>query len=87
MLPYEGTLGSLRTCDVYLPGPEMAGEHLDLSFQPQVGMLVYPRHGMTCTVDGDPLDHRSKPRLHPLHHGSILQVGGVTLRLRLFEGL
>lgn len=86
-MPYEGTLGSLRTCDVYLPDPQIGQEHLDFSFQPHKGILIYPRHGMTCVADGRELDARSQSRLTPLHHGSILQVGNFRLRVRLFEGL
>lgn len=71
-LPYEGIMGSDRTCDVYIPDPELSGEHLDFSFQPLLGVLVYPRRGMTCSVDGEELDWHSKPRLSPLKHGSVL---------------
>ena len=86
-LPYEGVLGSDRTCDICVPDPELSGEHLDFSFQPQLGMLVYPRRGVTCLVDGEEVTHRSRARETPLRHGSVLELGSIRLRVRLFEGL
>ena len=50
-MPYEGTLGFLRTSDVVVPVEGVAGQHLDFSFQPHVGLLIYPRRHRACAVD------------------------------------
>ena len=86
-LPYEGTLGFVRSCDVVIPCEGVGRQHLDFSFQPHTGILVYPRRGQSCVVDGVEMHARSKAKLSPLHHGSILQIGGIKLKVRLFAGL
>lgn len=86
-LPYEGTLGFVRTADVVVPCPGVAARHLDLSFQPGVGMLVSPYPGLDCLVDGAPMSAHSQPRLTPLYHNSVLTVGEAELKVRLFAGV
>lgn len=86
-LPYEGVLGFVRTCDVVVPCNRIAAEHLDFSFQPGVGLLVYPRYRCACRVDGRKVTSRSKPRRHPLVQGSILRVGEAELQVSLFDSL
>lgn len=86
-MPYEGTLGYVRSCDVVVPVDQVAACHLDFSFQPHLGLLIYLRRGQTCFVDGVRLTHRSKPRSLPMLHGSSLQVGEAVLQLRLFAEL
>ena len=86
-VPREGVLGYLRTCDVVVPVPGVAGHHIDFSFQDGKGLLITPWRGQTCQVDADELTHRSRAARYPMHHGSRLFVGDAVLRLRLFAGL
>ncbi|MGN1020837.1 MAG: hypothetical protein ACI4O7_10785 [Aristaeellaceae bacterium] len=86
-VPREGVLGFLRTCDVVVPVPGVAGHHLDFTFQDGKGLLITPWRGQSCQVDADELTHRSKAAHYPMHHGSRLFVGDAVLRLRLFAGL
>lgn len=86
-VPREGVLGFLRTCDVVVPVPGVQDHHLDFSFRNGQGLLIQPWRGCTCQVDADEMDHRSKPRRYPMHHGSRLFVGDAVLRLRVFAGL
>lgn len=86
-VPREGVLGYLRTCDVVVPVPGVAGHHIDFSFQDGKGLLITPWRGQTCQVDADELTHRSRASRYPMHHGSRLFVGDAVLRLRLFAGL
>lgn len=86
-MPYEGTLGFVRSCDIAVPVDQVAGCHLDFSFQPHLGLLLYLRRGQRCLVDGTELTCRSKPRSLPMLHGSTLQVGDAVLQLRLFAEL
>lgn len=86
-VPREGVLGFLRTCDVVVPVPGVAGHHLDFTFHDGQGLLITPWRGQTCQVDADELTHRSKASRFPMHHGSRLFVGDAVLRLRLFAGL
>lgn len=87
LVPREGVLGFNRTCDAAVPVNGVAARHLDLLFEDGLGLLVRPRHGLTCAVDGQRLTHRCKPRLTPLLHGSRLTVGEAVLSLRVFEGV
>ena len=86
-VPREGVLGFLRTCDVVVPVPGVAGHHIDFSFQDGKGLLITPWRGQNCQVDADELTHRSRASRYPMHHGSRLFVGDAVLRLRLFAGL
>ena len=86
-LPYEGTLGFVRSADVTVPCNAVAAQHLDFSFQPRLGLLIYPRRGVTCLADGVPMNSRSHARQTPLRHNSILTVGEAELQVRLFAGL
>lgn len=86
-LPRAGVLGFLRTCDVVVPVSGVAGKHLDFTFQDGKGLLIFPLRGQTCIMDEVELNHKSKTKQHPMHHGSHLEVGEAVLRLRLFAGL
>ena len=83
----EGVLGSVRGCDIVLPCPGIKRAHLDFSFENGVGLLITPRSGCTVLVDGAPFDCRTDARSHPMVHGSVLQLGDLLLRLRLFAGV
>lgn len=86
-VPYEGTLGYLRTCDVVVPVDDVANLHLDFTFISGKGVLVCPRRGCTVTVDGVPVTNVRDSREHPMRHGSLLTVGQAALRLGVFAGL
>ena len=87
-VPYEGTLGALRTCDVVVPVHSVQAEHLDFSFVPGKGLLIFPRKGCACTVDGLAIVTRRDSRSTPMGHSSVLTIGdSVVLRLRLLAGL
>lgn len=82
-VPWEGTLGALRTNDICLPFPGVARKHLWFRFDEGVGLRVEPFGKNQADVDGTDASRRQ-----PLYmaHGSYLLVGDVELRLRLFAG-
>lgn len=82
-VPWEGTLGALRTNDICLPLPGIARKHLWFRFDEGVGLRVEPFGKNQTDVDGT-----GATRRQPLYmaHGSCLLVGDVELRLRLFAG-
>ena len=86
-VPWEGTLGSARGCDVVIPSRSVARIHAYLSFSPRYGVLVEPASGHMCTVDGAEINCRSRREDHPLRHGSLLEVGDCVLRMRFYAGL
>lgn len=86
-VPREGTLGYVRGCDLVVPVDGVARQHCDFSFRNGDGLLIYPRRGCQATVDGEIIRTRRDARQHPMQHGSSLQVGAATLRLRVFMGL
>lgn len=86
-VPREGILGYVRGCDLVVPVDGVARQHCDFSFRNGDGLLIFPRHGCQATVDGEIIRTRKDARQHPMQHGSRLQVGEATLRLRVFMGL
>ena len=86
-VPREGVLGCLRTCDLVVPVDGVARQHLDFVFQDGQGLLLTPRHGCSCMVDGELITNRQTARAYPMRHGSLLSVGDAILKLRLFAGL
>ena len=53
-VPREGTLGSVRSCDLVVPCPGVKAQHLDFSWQDGLGLLIRPRSGCEAIVDGVP---------------------------------
>ena len=86
-VPREGVLGSVRSCDLVVPGSGIRSCHLDFRWQDGVGLLLYPRSGCQVLVDGMPLDCRSDAFSRPMTHGMCLQVGEVILQLQLFAAM
>ena len=86
-VPREGVLGSVRSCDLVVPGSGIRSSHLDFRWQDGVGLLLYPRSGCEVWVDGIPLNCRSDAFSRPLTHGMCLQVGEVILQLQLFSAM
>ena len=84
-LPREGTLGSLRSCDVSVPCPGVLSRHGDFRFEDGVGLVITPAPNLSIVVDGQ--EPAPEQREWVMHHGSRLTVGDALLRLRLFMGL
>ena len=83
-LPREGTMGSLRICDVCLPCPGVAGKHLTFQFRDGLGLVITPWPRQEATVDGETVFYKGE---QAMYHGSRLIVGDAVLRMRLFMGL
>lgn len=83
-VPWEGTLGSLRTNDLCLPAEGISRRHLWFRFDEGRGLMVEPLGKNPFTMDGAAFVSRRTPLY--MAHGSRLQVGDVQLRLRLFAG-
>ena len=86
-LPHEGVLGSTRSADIWVPSEAVAKEHLDFRFQTGVGLLVRPRRGCVCRLDGRELTRKNAAQSPPINHGSVLEVGDVVLKFRFFAGV
>ena len=86
-VPREGVLGCLRTCDVAVPVSGVQKQHLDFVFVEGQGLVVTPRRGCLCMVDGEMIGSRRDGLAFPMRHGSLLSVGDAVLKLRFFAGL
>jgi len=86
-VPWEGVLGSVRSCDVVVPCEGVRKRHLRFSYEIGAGLRIYPESGCEAMVDSTALDCRSGDRAAPMVHGSFLRVGSALLRLRVFAGL
>ena len=84
-LPREGTLGSLRSCDVSVPCSGVASHHGDFRFVDGVGLVFTPAAHHLVMVDGQ--EPGPNQREWVLHHGSRLAICDAVLRMRLFMGL
>ena len=83
-VPREGTLGSLRTNDLYMPLPGVDRKHLWFRFDDDKGLMVEPFGKNDVQVDGEAFRSRRDPLY--MAHGSRLVIGEYELRLRLFAG-
>ena len=86
-VPWEGVLGSVRSCDLWIPCSGVHRNHLLFSFEIGSGMFIQPLSGCEAAVDSCLMDCHSKPDKNPLQHGSFLRIGEALLRLRIFTGL
>ena len=86
-VPWEGILGSVRSCDIVVPASGIRREHLAFSWEPDLGLVIRPLSGCEAMVDSVSLNVRSKDSTAPMRHGSFLQVGSALLRLRVLAGL
>lgn len=86
-VPWEGILGSVRSCDICLPSPGIRRKHFSFSFEEGRGLLIHPFSGVEVLLNAVPVTVRSRPESAVMVHGSFLQVGDLLLRLRLFAGL
>lgn len=81
-LPREGDMGASRECDIHVKGPGVLRHHLRFAFEEGKGVLVTPaRRGRTL------LGGRELRSPGYALHGTQLQLGQATLRVRLFAGL
>lgn len=80
-LPREGTLGSGRGCDIRLKG--LRRRHVNFSFVEGKGLLLTPCHSRSEVLLNNAPIQKGGYALH----GALMQVGGYTLRVRLFAGL
>ncbi len=86
-VPWEGVLGSVRSCDIFLPAQGVKRRHLSFSFLPGQGLMVHPFSGCDAYVNDMCLTCRDREDAAPMVHGSFLRVGSALLRLRLFAGM
>lgn len=86
-VPREGVLGSLRSCDLTVCASGIRKNHLDFIFENGLGLLVSPRSGCSAFVDGIEFNCRTASERRPMIHGSVLQIGDLVFRLRLFAGV
>lgn len=81
-LPREGTVGSAHGCDIYLKRDGIRRLHATLRFTDGKGLRVIPHKNADVLVDGEP----AEGNVYALH-GSVLDLNGCLLRVRLFAGL
>ena len=81
-LPREGDMGASRECDIHVKGQGVMRHHLRFAFEEGKGVLITPtRRGRTL------LGGRELRSPGYALHGTQLQLGQATLRVRLFAGL
>ncbi|MBR5232357.1 MAG: hypothetical protein IKW00_08970 [Clostridia bacterium] len=80
-LPREGVLGSGRKCDIRLKG--LRRRHVNFAFVEGKGLLLTPCHSRSEVLLNSVPIRKGGYALH----GAIMQLGGYTLRVRLFAGL
>lgn len=86
-VPYEGVMGSVRTCDLVIPDADVAPQHCDFSLIPGKGVVLRPRRHCIVYVNNREIASARKGTQLPLHHNSQLQIGSTILQLRVFPGI
>ncbi len=86
-VPREGILGSVRSCDITVPGEGIRRQHLSFVWDDACGLRLRLHSGCEAILDGNSLNVRSPADACIMHHGSFLQLGSALLRLRVFAGL
>ena len=86
-VPWEGVLGSVRACDIWIPDRDVRRNHLYFSYVPGSGLRIQPLSGCEAEINSAPLNCHSNPSRNPMKHGSFLKVGSAVLRLRVFPSL
>ena len=81
-LPREGDIGSSRECDIRVKGTGIGRHHARFAFEEGKGLRVTPVRRARVIMAGVEL----RGSAHALH-GTQLQIGDATLRVRLFAGL
>jgi len=83
-VPFEGTLGYVRSNDLCIPVPGVAGRHLWFSYDSKQGLVLTPIGRNDFAVDETTLEEN--PQGLCMAHGSRLFIGDCVLRLRMFAG-
>lgn len=83
-VPFEGTLGYVRSNDICIPAPGVAGRHLWFSYDSKQGLVLTPVGRNDFAVDQ--LTLAENPEGLCMAHGSRLYIGECELRLRMFAG-
>jgi len=82
-VPHEGTLGTNRTNDLFLPIAGISKRHLWFRYESRKGLRVQVYRGKYADVDETIVEKR---KVAYMAHGSRLLVGEAELRLRMFAG-
>lgn len=83
-VPFEGTLGFVRSNDLCVPAPGVATRHLWFSYDSKQGLVLTPIAHNDFAVDQ--LTLADNPEGLCMAHGSRLYIGECELRLRMFAG-
>ncbi|MBP3650463.1 MAG: hypothetical protein J6K73_11850 [Clostridia bacterium] len=83
-VPFEGTLGYVRSNDLCIPAPGVASRHLWFSYDEQQGLVMTPVGKNDFSVDQVTIGE--SPDGLCMAHGSRLYIGECELRLRMFAG-
>lgn len=83
-VPFEGTLGFVRSNDLCIPAPGVANRHLWFSYDERQGLVMTPVGKNDFSVDQITIGE--SPEGLCMAHGSRLYIGECELRLRMFAG-
>ena len=83
-VPFEGTLGYVRSNDLCIPVPGVASRHLWFSYDDRRGLVMTPVGKNDFSVDQIPMAEAEEYLC--MGHGSRLRIGECELRLRMFAG-
>ncbi|MBE5794363.1 MAG: hypothetical protein E7323_06745 [Clostridiales bacterium] len=83
-VPFEGTLGFVRSNDLCIPAPGVASRHLWFSYDERQGLVMIPVGRNDFSVDEITIGE--SPEGLCMAHGSRLYIGECELRLRMFAG-
>ena len=85
LVPWEGTLGSVRSCDIFIPDTAIHRNHLFFSYVPGSGLCIRPQHVNEILVNSLPVSPAATGKDLLLSQGDYLQAGDTVLRLHLFS--
>ncbi len=85
LVPWEGILGSVRSCDIFIPDAAIRRNHLFFSYEPGAGLCIRPRHVNEILVNFLPVSPAAAGKDLLLGQGDCLQAGDTVLRLHLFS--
>ncbi len=83
-VPFEGTLGFVRSNDICVPAPNVARRHLWFSYDAKAGLVLTALGHNDFSVDERTIGQ--DPGGLCMQHGSRLYIGEAELRLRMFAG-
>ena len=81
-VPFEGTLGSLRSHDIILPVAGVAHAHLHFTYEENVGLVLIPYARNYFQVN----EQETQKKPLTMYQGDRLYVGTVALQLQFFAG-